>query len=69
MHGSFVKIVPISNIEIIRKGAHLNFAMGATDDEVVNSLKRLCLKNNVYARHLLVSRKYRWVYLWIVHIR
>jgi len=65
MHGSFVKIVPISNIEIIRKGAHLNFAMGATlhryatDDEVVNSLKRLCLKNNVYARHLLVSRKYR----------
>jgi len=31
MHGSsFVKIVPISNIEIIRKVAHLNFAMGAT---------------------------------------
>jgi len=29
MHGSsFVKIVPISNIEIIRKGADLNFAMG-----------------------------------------
>jgi len=26
---SFVKIVPISNIWIIEKGAHLNFAMGA----------------------------------------
>jgi len=25
---SFVKIVPISNISIIKKGAHLNFAMG-----------------------------------------
>jgi len=27
---SFVKIVLICNIYIIRKGAHLNFAMGAT---------------------------------------
>ena len=31
MHGSsFIKIVPVSNIYIIRKGAHSNFAMGAT---------------------------------------
>jgi len=31
MHGSsFIKIVPVSNTEIIRKGTHLNFAMGAT---------------------------------------
>jgi len=27
---SFVKNVPIFNIQIIIKGAHLNFAMGAT---------------------------------------
>jgi len=27
---AFVKIVPTSNLQIIRKGAHLNFAMGAT---------------------------------------
>ena len=26
---SFVNIVPTPNIKIIRKGAHLNFAMGA----------------------------------------
>jgi len=24
----FVKIVPVSNIDIIEKGAHLNFAIG-----------------------------------------
>jgi len=31
LHGlSSVKIVPISDIEIIRKGTHLKFAMGAT---------------------------------------
>jgi len=31
LHGlSFVKLVPTSNLQIIRKGAHLNFAMGAT---------------------------------------
>jgi len=31
IHGlSFVKFVRISNIDIIRKGAHLNFVMGAT---------------------------------------
>jgi len=30
LHGlTFVKIVPICKIQIIRKGAHLNFAMGA----------------------------------------
>ena len=27
---SFVKIVPIFNIQIIGKGAHLNFVIGAT---------------------------------------
>jgi len=29
---SFEKIVPISNIYIIKKGAHINFAMGAILD-------------------------------------